>query len=141
MQRRLFAALIATALLAGCATSSIVVGKRRSPISPDDVKLYLHPPKKYEEVAIVEATSKNSFSFSDQGKTDATIDRMKSEAAKLGANGVLLSVTGKESTGAVSVGATHGSISNGSYNGVSLGMTSESSQRIGKGLAIYVEEE
>jgi hypothetical protein len=43
-------------LLVGCAAEShVLVGTQRPPISPDQVRVYLHPPARYEEVAIVDA--------------------------------------------------------------------------------------
>jgi len=34
-------------VLAGCATSHVMVGNARPAISPSQVKIYLHPPEKY----------------------------------------------------------------------------------------------
>ena len=87
--------LVAVLSLAGCAASSaVVVGKVRSPIPAADVKLYLSPPKKYEQVAMLDASSKNSWAVTDQGKMDVVVQRLKEEAAKLGANGILVQSTG-----------------------------------------------
>jgi hypothetical protein len=83
--------LVATiALRTGCVSSHIMMGQARPPISPDQVKVYFHPPEKYDEIAMLDTSSKGAFAFSAQGKTDAVITRLKEEAAKLGANGVLI---------------------------------------------------
>jgi len=79
-------------ILAGCATSHVMVGNARPAISPGQVKIYLHPPEKYEEIAILDTSSQGSFSFTQQGKMDSVVERLKAEAAKLGANGILLEV-------------------------------------------------
>jgi hypothetical protein len=55
-------------LLGGCASSHVMIGEARPPISPDQVKLYLHPPEKYEEIAIIDASSRRSIAFTDQQK-------------------------------------------------------------------------
>jgi hypothetical protein len=82
-------AILTLAFLTGCASSHVIVGKVRPPISPDQVQIYLHPPAgKYEEIALLDSSSRNSFSFTAQGKTNAVIIRLKAEAAKLGANGI-----------------------------------------------------
>jgi len=47
-------------LLTACASSSILVGKQRPPIDPSQVKVYLTPPAKFEEVALLDASSKSS---------------------------------------------------------------------------------
>lgn len=82
--------------LFGCATgSSIVTGKVRPAISPNEVKLYLDPPSKYETIGVVEASS--DVEFSSQAAQDRAIQELKTQAAKIGANGVLISNTGNKS--------------------------------------------
>jgi hypothetical protein len=97
------------------------------------VKLYLNPPQKYEQVALLESSSKASWAVSDQGKTDVVIQRLKEEAAKIGANGILLSGLGSQSAGSVGTASLNGSTA----FGVSAGVFHKS----GSGLAIYVTEE
>jgi hypothetical protein len=90
-------------VVSGCNITSgsrIVVGNRRPSIDPESVKIYIHPPAKYEEIAIVSASSKNAFA-SDQSLTDSTLLRMKKDAAKLGANGILLSGIGNQQIGSL----------------------------------------
>ena len=86
--------------------SRIMVGNARPAIAPESVKIYLRPPAKYEEIAIVNASSKNAFA-SDQSLTDSALSRMKKDAAKLGANGILLSGVGTQQIG--SIGQSFGS--------------------------------
>jgi hypothetical protein len=63
--------LTAQLLLVGCAASShVLVGTARPPISPDQVKIYPYPPAKYEEIAIIDASSRGSPAFTDQQKMD-----------------------------------------------------------------------
>jgi hypothetical protein len=130
----------AAVVLSGCQTSHILVGQARPPISPDQVVLYLHPPAdKYEEIALLDTSSKNSFSITAQGKTNAVIERLKKEAASLGANGVLLSGVGDQATGSVGSGFG-GATSNGhTALGVGFGSSATVFQKKGDGLAIYVE--
>ena len=92
---RKLALLAAAGLLAACAnTSHVITGKPRAAIDPAQVALYTTPPVKYEEIAVIDASSQMSFAFGDQKKMDAVIVRLKKEAASLGANGVLLQGTG-----------------------------------------------
>ena len=82
--------------LFGCATgSSIVTGKVRPAINPNEVKLYLESPTKYETIGIVEASSE--VEFSSQSAQDRAIQELKAQAAKIGANGVLISNTADKS--------------------------------------------
>jgi hypothetical protein len=132
--------LILTALiLSACATSHVMLGKARPAISPEDVQIYTQPPTAhYEEIARLDTSSQGSFSFTAQGKTDAVIKRLKVEAAKLGANGVLLEGIGSQTSGSVGTGGGGGSFSGGSAVGGSLGINLGLSQKVGGGLAIYV---
>jgi len=87
----------------GCASTSshVLVGSQHPAIDPSQVKLYLRPPANYEDVGLVSADSRNSFAASVQAQTDTTIARLKTEAAKLGANGILLSYVGDQYAGSV----------------------------------------
>jgi hypothetical protein len=88
--------LFSLAVLFGCASgSSIVTGKARPAINPSEVKIYIDPPSQYETVGIVEASS--DVEFSTQAAQDRTISELKSQAARIGANGVLLMTTGDKS--------------------------------------------
>ena len=134
------AGLALVGLLAGCATSHMIVGTPRPPISPTQVKIYLHPPARYEEIAILDASSKNSFSFTDQGKMDVVVERLKEDAAKLGANGILLTNEGEQYAGSVSTGAASATASGNSAHGVGTGFSAAGFHKIGSGIAIYVPE-
>ena len=74
-------------------SSHIIVGDARSPIDLSQVKLYLDYPEQYEKVALIEASNRLSFTFLDQSKMDKVVERLKMEAAKLGANGVVIENT------------------------------------------------
>lgn len=125
--------------LTGCATSHVMLGKARPPISPDHVTIYNSPPPRYEEIARIETSSQGSFSFTAQGKTDAVIQRLKVEAAKLGANGVLLQGIGDQPSGSIGTGG--GSTSYGGHSSVGggVGIGIGLNRKAGGGVAIYVE--
>ncbi|MBP7465472.1 MAG: hypothetical protein KA776_04360, partial [Pseudoxanthomonas sp.] len=75
--------------LAGCAGSSkVMVGQARPPIDPAQVQVYTAVPPGSQEIAQLEASS--AIGFGTQGQTDAAVERLKREAAALGANGVVL---------------------------------------------------
>lgn len=76
-------------LLASCASSSVLIGTARAPISPDQVKVYLQPPANYETIAMLGATDAGASPFSEQSRMNKVIGRLKASAAKVGANGVL----------------------------------------------------
>jgi len=127
--------VMAVVMLSGCAASShVLVGTARAPIPPEEVKIYLQPPARYEEIATIEASSRGTPVFTDQRKMDRVIARLKNEAAKLGANGVLLEGTSDREAGGIGLGT--GSASGNSAVGIggSFGIVIKS----GTGIAIYV---
>ena len=131
------------ALVLGCSTTSrIMVGQPRPPIDPAVVRVYLKPPAKYEEIAVIEASSRASMAFGEQAQTDKVIERLRSEAAALGANGVLLKDIGQSSGPSVgtSIGGASASGSHSSLNlfGVSVGLGTELGNKLGKATAIRV---
>jgi hypothetical protein len=127
-------------VLSGCVSSHVIVGKVRPPISPDQVQIYLHPPvAKYEEVALLDSNSRQSFSFTAQGKTNIVIQRLKEEAAKLGANGILLNGVGDMAAGSVGTGVGNATAYGNSATAVGFGVSGTVFVKSGSGLAIYVE--
>jgi len=139
--RRIKATLVAAILIftAACTTSHVMIGKARPPISPEQVVIYTRPPEMpYEEIARIETSSQGSFSFTAQGKTDAVIRRLKEEAAKLGANGVLLEGIGDQASGSVGTGGGSTSYSSHSSVGGGVGIGVGLTRKAGSGLAIYV---
>ena len=132
------AALTAVFLLAGCAgASKVMVGQARPPIDPAQVRIYTSVPPGAQEIAQIEANS--AIGFGTQGQTDSAVARLKSEAAALGANGVVLMGVGSSgsSGGGVSVGG--GSWGSSSYGGVGIGIPTQQRQAVG--MAIWVPAE
>jgi hypothetical protein len=132
----------ATAILAACSTSShVLVGTARPPISPENVKVYLQPPPKFDEIATIDASSQGSFAFTGQQNMDKAMERMKQEAAKLGANGILLQGVEDVQSGSIGVGGGSSSYSGSSASGAGAGGTFGLSNKATHGLAIYVPPE
>jgi hypothetical protein len=100
MKRIRFSVLAALLLaLSSCATSShIVTGKVRPAIRPDQVQVYSSAPPDGEEIAILTVESSG---WTTQGEKDMAIAKLKQEAASLGANGILITGMGTESSGVV----------------------------------------
>ena len=97
--RRFQLALFALAALAisACASgSAIVTGTKRAPLSPEQVQILLEPPGQFEVIGLVSASS--DAGWTEQGSVDYALKELRSQAAKLGANAVLLSSTGEKTT-------------------------------------------
>lgn len=134
--RSVLIALFVLALVGCASTHHVMLGQPRPAIDAAQVKVYQVPPKKYEEIARLDA--KSGVGFGTQGQINSAIDRMAREAAKLGANGVIL--LGVDETGSpVSFGVGAGSF--GRHSGASVGMGIPTAQQRAEGIAIYVIEE
>ena len=91
--------LLLAMILIGCyPVSHIVIGETKSPISPSQVKILSEYPDEYEIIARIDASSE--FAFKDpsinitwQSKMDKIMERLKIEAAQLGANGIVIENT------------------------------------------------
>ena len=130
-------AVMALVVLSGCASAGhAMLGPARPAIAPEQVRVYHVPPRRYETIARVHATS--AVGFGTQGQTDATIERLAREAARLGANGVLL--MGINTMGSP-VGVGVGGSSWGHHGGVSVGAGIPTAQQRAEGIAIHVIEE
>lgn len=78
-------------LAAACATSSVdVTGVARPPISADQVRVFTSAPGNFEEVAVLRASRKSVSTAGGEKAIEKVIEEMKLQAAKLGANGLLL---------------------------------------------------
>jgi hypothetical protein len=126
----------------GCASSShIIVGKIRPAIAPNQVRLYIRPPTNYEEIAILNASSRHSWKFTEQGRTDKAIERLKEAAARLGANGLLLNGIADEYAGSISTeSATATAYGNTAY-GFGVGTSVPIRYKSAAGIAIFVPEQ
>lgn len=136
---RVFICALGALALSACASSYVLVGQRRPPIAPESVKIYLHPPEAhYEEVALLDTSSKGGFGFTAQGKTNVVIERLKKEAAQLGANGILLQNVNDQSAGSVGTGFAQSTATGNTAFASGFGFTGNINHKHGNGLAIYV---
>ena len=134
-------------ILSGCTIvdgSAIVTGEQRASIPVEQVKIYRVAPDKYEEIAIVSASAGHDFQ-SNSALVESTITRLKQEAAKVGANGVLLSEIDERDSpktvlnvGSVSTNSSNGTSVYGNSNSVSVDR-GDSYTRM-RGLAIFVNK-
>lgn len=125
--------------LAACASDSVVLtGAPRPPISPTDVRIYSHPPAAFEEIAILNASKSSAFTTGGQKTVDKVIEGLKEEAAKLGANGIILEGFSDSQTGSVGSGVGSSSVSSNSAVGVGVGGSLGIYKKTGHGRAIFV---
>jgi hypothetical protein len=140
VRRALLFVLIAALNLAACTTPNtvVMVGASHPPIAPADVKIYSQPPPTFEEIAVLNASSSSMFTTGGQKTIDKVISGLKEQAAKLGANGVILEGFSDSQTGSVGTGVGSSSVSNNSAVGVGVGGSLGIYNKTGHGRAIFV---
>ena len=84
--------LVFCQLLSGCTSSKAVPASGpRTPTTPDQVTIYPKPPdSKYEVLGTVTVPVGGDVKWDERGESTAGFDRLKAQAASLGANGLLL---------------------------------------------------
>jgi hypothetical protein len=133
---------LSAALLAGCAsTSRLMISPARPALSPEQVHVYMEPPTgRYVEIALLE-TASGPLTYGEQNKTNAVIEKLRAEAARLGANGLLLQgMASGYRGGRVGVGVGAGRYSGGHTRiGGGVGVDISPTPKHAQALAIFVE--
>ena len=139
---RLVVVLAALVALGGCAVTnetSVPVGTPPPAPTAEKVKINSTPPKKYVDIAIIQANAAHDF-MNKQALMDTAVQNAKMEAAKVGANGILLDGLGDYQVGSSGVVM----VQNPATRGAPAFGVGSSNNRTGKqlsGKAIYVTEE
>jgi hypothetical protein len=137
----LTALVLASTIITGCAVTNetaVIVGQTRPATTPDQVKLYTKPPAKYEEIALISSDAAHDF-MSKQALMEKSVALIKEQAAKVGANGVLIDSLGDFNVGSSGVMIIPGA----APGGMTIG-TGAMNARTGKkvtGMAIFVSQE
>ncbi len=82
--------ILILASLAGCAEgSALVVGQTRPPVeNPESIRILTEMPDGAEQIAFVKASSDDGWT--QQGDLDLAVAELKRQAAKVGANAIVL---------------------------------------------------
>ena len=96
--------MVSVFILSGCASgTALVTGTQRPATNADEVVIYTEAPEKYEVIGIVTASSDSGWT--EQGDLNYAVAELKKQAAKIGANGIILeSVSTTNSGGVISYG-------------------------------------
>jgi hypothetical protein len=114
-----------------------MTGTARAPISPDQVVILLQLPPVYEDVAILNASGK-SVNPQSQAAFDKVIERLKIQAAQLGANAVILEGFSDRQSGSIGLGGGSTSYSSHSAVGVGVGGGFGIYSKTAHGRAVYI---
>ena len=85
-----------------CATASgsyVLTGKQKTETTSDKVQIYTELPPEYEIIGIVTATS--AATGDKQKDLNYAIDELKIQAAKIGANGIIIDSIGSSTSGGI----------------------------------------
>ncbi|MDQ3287627.1 MAG: hypothetical protein M3Q42_05075 [Pseudomonadota bacterium] len=144
MSSRAALSILLSAALAGsvgCAsTSKVLLSQPRPAVAPEQVRVYYAPPPgRYVEIALLE-TSSGGLTYGQQNKMNSVIGKLRAEAAKLGANGLLLTGTehGYGGGGNVGVGIGAGRFGGRSHVSGGVGVDVTPTPLHGRGVAIHV---
>lgn len=133
-------ALLLTTISACAPSSHVLVGATRPAISPTLVKVYLQPPAAFQEIAALNASADSMFGSGGQASVDKVIERLKEDAAKLGANGIILEGLSDSQVAALGGGSGSGSYSGNTAMGVGVGGSFGIFKKTGHARAIFVPE-
>ncbi|WP_286822739.1 MULTISPECIES: hypothetical protein [unclassified Idiomarina] len=141
-----FVTVFAVIAMSGCTVmdgNATITGNTRPAISPSEVHVYRAKPDNFEEIAIVSASAGHDFKKSSTLMNE-TIQRLKEEAAKVGANGLIL--TKIDERDAPSVTTSYGSATSTGTSGSEFATGKATSVNRGdaytrlSGIAVYVLE-
>src|SRR5437764_6069370 len=102
-------------------TNTIMVGQARPATTPDAVRVYETPPRRFERIAIINSSSGPTWIVTTRGQMDDAIAKLREEAAKVGANGVLIEATGTSSSGNLGIGVGGFGVGGGRHSGYAVG--------------------
>jgi hypothetical protein len=129
----------ALAWMSACASSAYeLVGAARAPISAADVKIYMQAPPVFEEVAVLNAFSHSAFHPGGQHAIDQVMARLKEQAAKLGANGIILGEFSDAQSTALGTGLGTDTYTHNASISLGAGGSVGIFKKTGRGRAIYV---
>ena len=117
--------------LSGCATgTTLVTGVKRDATNFEQVKIYHTPPANYEVIAAVRTSGFGGFS--QQSNLDQAIEELKVQAAKVGANGVILKSAEEVTSGSGGTFIPY-------YGGGGAFISNSRTKQQVSGIAIYVK--
>lgn len=136
--RPLVLSLALLGALAGCATASrVMISEPRPAIAVEQVRVYSQMPAgRYVEIALLDASS-GGLTYGAQNRNDAVIGKLRAEAAKLGANGVVLQAVDEYAGGSgLGIGVGGG----GRHVGGGVSVDVAPPRRVARAVAIWVPD-
>lgn len=119
--------------LFGCASINangtyIVTGTQREAISADSVTIYTVFPEHYELIGIVTASSESGWT--EQDSLNFAVAELKNQAAKIGANGIILESVGTINAGGVIISGVYVPVSAQKVSGKAIYVAPNTQQEV-----------
>jgi hypothetical protein len=131
----------AALLIAACTPTQVLTGTARAPIAAADVVVYTAAPARFEQIALLYATEKSWFHTGGQPAVEELVRRLARQAAKLGANGIILDEVADEQSLSLGTGVGSQSYTHNADISLGIGGLFEVYKKIGNARAIYVPRE
>jgi hypothetical protein len=123
---------------AACAPVQVLTGTVRPAICPSSVVIYSAAPPKFEQVALLSASSDTLFAAGGQKTIDKLVRRLAARAAKIGANGLILDEFSDENSMALGTGVGSDSYTHNADISLGLGAMVGVFKKTANARAIYV---
>jgi len=128
--------------LSACATSSeVLTGAPRAPLMASAVRVYTQAPERFEEIAVLSASRKSVSSAGGERAIAKMIETMRTQAAQLGANGLLLEDFTDSDPVAIGTGVGSQTYTHNASIDVGLGGSLGVVKKMAKARAIFVPAE
>jgi hypothetical protein len=138
----LLSAILLACTLSACATSSeVLTGAPRAPLMASAVRVYTQAPERFEEIAVLSASRKSVSSAGGERAIAKMIETMRTQAAQLGANGLLLEDFTDSDPIAIGTGVGSQTYTHNASIDVGLGGSLGVVKKMAKARAIFVPAE
>ena len=135
-------AVLLICTLSSCATSSeVLTGAPRSPLMASAVRVYTQAPQRFEEIAVLSASRKSVSSAGGERAIAKMIETMRTQAAQLGANGLLLEDFSDSDPVAIGTGVGSQTYTHNASIDVGLGGSLGVVKKMARARAIFVPAE
>ena len=139
---RISLAVLLICTLSACATSSeVLTGAPRAPLMASAVRVYTQAPQRFEEIAVLSASRKSVSSAGGERAIAKMIETMRTQAAQLGANGLLLEDFSDSDPVAIGTGVGSQTYTHNASIDVGLGGSLGVVKKMARARAIFVPAE
>jgi hypothetical protein len=123
---------------AACAPTQVLTGKAKAPIAASDVVVYNAAPPNFQQIALLSTSGRTLFRTGGQKTIDKLVKSLAAQAARLGANGIILDEFSDEQSMSLGTGVGSESYTHNADIGLGIGGFLAVYKKTGYARAIYV---